>query len=67
MFGLRVIRQERMLSQKELAKAAGFATASMSRYETVNRIMSVDIAKRLSKTLNTNWASLFDEQIALKD
>jgi transcriptional regulator with XRE-family HTH domain len=67
MYGLRVIRQRQKLSQKELAKATGFAAASISRYETGNRKMSVDVAKRLSEALNTNWALLFEEQTATKD
>lgn len=67
MCSLRAIRQEQKLSQKELAKATGFTATSISRYETGNRKMSVDVAKRLSKALNTNWASLFDDQTATKD
>ncbi len=67
MCGLRAIRQKQKLSQKELAKATGFTAASISRYETGNRKMSVDVAKRLSKALNTNWASLFDDQMATTD
>ena len=67
MCGLRAIRQKQKLSQKELAKATGFTAASISRYETGNRKMSVDVAKRLSKALNTSWASLFEEQAATKD
>ncbi len=67
MHGLRVIRQKQKISQKELAKATGFAAASISRYETGNRKISVDVAKCLSKALNINWGLLFDEQTATKD
>ena len=66
MCSLRAIRQEQKLSQKELAKAAGLTAASISRYETGDRKISVDVAKRLSKALNTNWASLFEDQLTTK-
>ena len=67
MSGLRTIRRKQKLSQRELAAATGLTAASISRYETGGRKMSVDVAKRLSKALNTNWAALFDEQMATKD
>lgn len=67
MNGLRAIRHKQMLSQRELAEAAGLTAASISRYETGDRKMPVDIAKRLSVALNTNWTALFDEQIASKE
>jgi len=67
MNGLRAIRHKQMLSQRELAEAAGLTAASISRYETGHRKMPVDIAKRLSVALNTNWTALFDEQIASKE
>jgi transcriptional regulator with XRE-family HTH domain len=60
---LRMIRQKQKLSQKELAAATGLTATSISRYETGSRKMSVEVAKRLSKALNTDWAALFDEQI----
>ena len=66
MCSLRAIRQEQKLSQKELAKAAGLTAASISRYETGDRKISVDVAKRLSKALNTNWVSLFEDQLTTK-
>ena len=59
---LRAIRHMQMLSQRELAEATGLTAASISRYETGDRKMSVDVAKRLSVVLNTNWTALFDEQ-----
>lgn len=66
MCSLRAIRQEQKLSQKELAEAAGLTAASISRYETGDRKISVDVAKRLSKALNTNWVSLFEDQLTTK-
>jgi transcriptional regulator with XRE-family HTH domain len=67
MNGLRAIRHKQMLSQRELAEATGLTAASISRYETGGRKMSVDVAKRLSVALNTNWTTLFDEQTASKE
>lgn len=67
MSGLRRIRQEHKLSQKELALVTGLTAASISRYETGGRRMSVDVAKRISKALNVNWVSLFADQKAMKD
>ena len=67
MNGLRAIRRKQMLSQRELAEATGLTAASISRYETGGRKLSVDIAKRLSVALNTNWTALFDEQVASKE
>lgn len=64
---LRAIRQAQNLSQKKLAEATGLTAASISRYETGNRQMSVEVAKRLSKALNTEWAKLFDEQLTAKE
>lgn len=67
MSGLRIIRRKQNLSQRELAEATDLTAASISRYETGGRKMSVNVAKRLSKALNVNWISLFDEQMATKD
>lgn len=67
MNGLRTIRRMQKISQRELAAATGLTAASISRYETGGRKMSVDIAKRLSIALNTSWISLFDEQPATKE
>ena len=67
MNGLRAIRRKQMLSQRELAEATGLTAASISRYETGGRKLSVDIAKRLSVALNTNWTALFDEQVSSKE
>ncbi len=66
MVGLKAIRLKQRLSQRDLAKATGLTPASISRYETGTRKMSVDTAKKLSKVLGADWVVLFDEQLPKK-
>jgi transcriptional regulator with XRE-family HTH domain len=61
MGNLRKARIEKKLSQKELADELGVTTATISRYESGERKLPVETAKRIAELLDVNWYSLFDE------
>ena len=62
MENLRKARLAKKLSQKELADELGVTTATVSRYETGERKLSVETSKRIAEILEVDWYSLFDEE-----
>ena len=62
MENLRKARLAKKLSQKELADELGVTTATISRYESGERKLPVEVAKRIAELLDVNWYSLFDEE-----
>lgn len=57
---LRVVRESRGLSQKELAEATGLTATTISRYETGKRKLTVEVAQQLAKVLDMDWVCLFE-------
>ena len=62
MENLRKARLAKKLSQKELADELGVTTATISRYESGERKLPVEIAKRIAEILGVDWYTLFDEE-----
>ena len=62
MENLRKARLAKKLSQKELADELGVTTATISRYESGERKLPVDTAKRIAEILEVDWYTLFDEE-----
>lgn len=62
MENLRKARLAKKLSQKELADELGVTTATISRYESGERKLPVDTAKRIAEILEVDWYTLFDEK-----
>lgn len=60
---LKKIREEKGLSQSDLAKKAGFQTAAISHFETEQRKPSFDNLKRLADALNVSIDYLLDRPI----
>lgn len=62
MENLRKARLAKKLSQKELADELGVTTATISRYESGERKLPVETAKRIAEILGVDWYTLFDEK-----
>jgi putative transcriptional regulator len=62
MENLRKARLAKKLSQKELADELGVTTATISRYESGERKLPVETAKRIAEILGVDWYTLFDEE-----
>ena len=61
---LRVARESRGLSQKELGEATGLTATTISRYETGKRKLTVEMAQQLATVLDMDWVCLFEPQDA---
>ena len=62
MENMRKARLAKKLSQKELADELGVTTATISRYESGERKLPVETAKRIAEILGVDWYTLFDEE-----
>ena len=62
MENLRKARLAKKLSQKELADELGVTTATISRYESGERKLPVETAKRIAEILGVDWYTPFDEE-----
>lgn len=57
MNSLKEIRLSKKMSQNELANIIGVSIATISRYETGKRKISVESAKKLGEVLQVNWVN----------
>jgi len=57
---LRLAREQRGISQRDLGKAMGVSAATISRYETGERKLTVEAARRIASVLDEDWVNLFD-------
>ena len=65
---IRLIRQQRKLSQTELAERSGVNLKSLSRYELGTNVPPADLLKQIADALGVSAdALLSDEQLAIKD
>ena len=65
---IRLIRQQRKLSQTELAEKAGVNLKSLSRYELGTSVPPSDLLKNIADALGvTADVLLSDEQVNIKD
>ncbi len=66
--GIRFIRQQKNISQNELAKAAGINVKSLSRYELGTSIPQANALKAIADTLGVSAdALLSDHTVQIKD
>ena len=61
MNALRKFREEKHMSQKQLADAVGVQPTTISRYEKGYRQLSVDKAKVIAQILEVEWTLLYNE------
>lgn len=61
MNALRKFREQKHMSQKQLADAIGVQPTSISRYEKGNRQLSVEKAKSIAQVLEVEWTLLYNE------
>ena len=59
MNNLRRIRKERKLTQKELSRKTGISNVNLCRYETGNRKLPVETAKKIACVLGVEWYNLY--------
>jgi transcriptional regulator with XRE-family HTH domain len=65
---IRLIRQQRKMSQTELAEKSGVNLKSLSRYELGNTVPAADVLKAIADALEvTADALLSDDQVGIKD
>lgn len=65
---IRLIRQQRKLSQTELAEKSGVNLKSLSRYELGTSVPPADLLKQIADALGVSAdALLSDDQITIKD
>lgn len=61
MNALKKFREQKHMSQKQLADALGVQPTSISRYERGARQLSVDKAKKIADVLEVEWTLLYKE------
>lgn len=55
-------REREGLSQKQVAESVGITTACYQRYEYGQRLPQVDVAVKISKILNADVSTLFEDE-----
>ena len=57
---LKEARKKKKMSLTELAKKIGVTEGAISRYETGDRKMPVEIARKIADVLKVKWWKLYD-------
>jgi len=57
---LKEARKKKKMSLEELAKKIGVTEGAISRYETGDRNMSVETARKIADVLKVKWWKLYD-------
>ena len=60
MGNLKEARKKKKMSLEELAKKIGVTEGAISRYETGDRNMSVETARKIADVLKVKWWKLYD-------
>lgn len=58
---LKDIRKSRNITQQELAARLGITQVTLCRYETGNRKLPVEMAKKIASILSVNWYDLYEK------
>lgn len=58
---LKRLRVEKNMSQNDIAAKIGVTAATICRYESGKRKLSLDIAKKLAEVLEIPWQQLYEE------
>lgn len=61
------MRDDRSLTQEEVAKLSGISRTHYTQIEIGSKTPSVDVAKRIAKTLKFNWTIFFEEKSSSKE
>lgn len=61
-FWLVKAREDKKMSQCDLAKEVGLSQQAISTYENGERTPSVDTAKAIAKVLGFKWTKFFDDK-----
>ncbi len=61
MNALKRFREQKQMSQKQLADALGVQPTTISRYERGSRQISVDKAKKIAEFLGVEWTLLYND------
>lgn len=64
---LKEMRNNRHLTQEEVAKLSGISRTHYTQIETGNKTPSVEVAKRIARTLKFDWVVFFDNKCSLKE
>ena len=57
---MKLYRKKKKLRLKDLAVAVGTTEATLSRYETGQRRMPIEMAKKIAPVLNVAWWRLYE-------
>lgn len=61
MIWLKVMREDKKLSQEEISKAVDITQAFYSKIENGKRTPSVSVAKKIAAVLGFDWTRFYDE------
>ncbi|KON86582.1 XRE family transcriptional regulator [Sporosarcina globispora] len=60
-------RTKRKLTQEEVAKLSGISRSFYTHIEAGTKTPSVEVAKKISKTLSFEWTLFFENECSLKE
>lgn len=60
---LRTLIRKKNMTQKDVAEAAGFTQAAMSRYVNGSRNMRIDTLYKIARVLDVSMNELFEEVV----
>ncbi len=64
---LKETRDSKGLTQEEVAKLSGISRSHYTQIESGNKTPSVEVAKRIAKTLKFEWVIFFENKCSLKE
>ncbi|WP_068672318.1 helix-turn-helix transcriptional regulator [Oceanobacillus sp. Castelsardo] len=64
---LKEMRDSRRLTQSEVAMLSGISRSHYTHIEQGNKTPSVEVAKRIAKTLKFDWVIFFENSGSLKE
>lgn len=64
---LKEMRKERYLTQEEVAKLAGISRTHYTQIEAGKKTPSVEVAKRIAKSLKFDWVIFFETRCSLQE
>ncbi|MBD1223252.1 helix-turn-helix transcriptional regulator [Virgibacillus halodenitrificans] len=64
---LKEMRDNRSLTQEEVAKLSGISRSHYTHIEQGNKTPSVEVAKRIARTLKFEWVIFFEKTCSLEE
>lgn len=62
MENMAALRKQKKLTQEELGQIVGVAQRTIAAYEAGERRPSIEVARKLGKTLDVPWVRFYDEE-----